>query len=314
MTPAELMTDLRIPWMARELETISITDWSDQFLHDKGSMLATDALLACAHWFAIHFVDPRRYCSGFDYFDVYSDVLLALKSSDLTSLPGFKPKQLAGKLALFIFEQAEVLSESRTDRRRLDRREKELLLDLSGDPPRCWFTGFVFPQEAVDLYISGDGPAAPLPEFVDLLLPIGLNHRNLAIEIEHLVPFSRGGTDDPESNLKLSCGWANIGKSTHLSVFDVPTTPIVARSNGLGITTLPRPLWCLRMLTVKRQCEVPGCENNLANSSLTVRPINEKGAMVPTNLKLVCPDHDSLRSKYVKPRLLVERLWETAVR
>lgn len=45
---------------------------------------------------------------------------------------------------------------------------------------------------------------------------------NFPFEIEHIIPLSRGGTDE-ESNLALACRSCNIHKSNHLTGIDEST-------------------------------------------------------------------------------------------
>ncbi len=45
---------------------------------------------------------------------------------------------------------------------------------------------------------------------------------NLPFEVEHIVPLSRGGSDD-ENNLALSCRSCNLFKSDFVSAFDEKT-------------------------------------------------------------------------------------------
>lgn len=59
---------------------------------------------------------------------------------------------------------------------------------------------------------------------------------NLPFEVEHIIPLSRGGTNQ-ENNLALSCRSCNLYKSSSVSAFDKETGEIEALT-AIGRVTI----------------------------------------------------------------------------
>jgi 5-methylcytosine-specific restriction endonuclease McrA len=193
-------------------------------------------------------------------------------------------------------------------RRALSRDDKRLLLDISGKPPRCWICGAAFKEVDVDNFLFGRTALSDLPRFVDVLRPRGLDERDLSIEVDHVVPFSRGGQD--KGNLALSCGWCNRAKGAYTSIYDVAGQPLRAQPNSIGLHSLPQPFWVVRLLALGEGCTHPdGCELSRHNAELTIAPIREAGALNITNLRVTCFGHDSLGSRRLQPPGFVRKLW-----
>lgn len=132
--------------------------------------------------------------------------------------------------------------------------------------------------------------------------------RDFAIEVDHVVPFSRGGED--KDNLELACGWCNRSKSANMSIYEVEGQPRSAGPNVLGFGSLPQPFWIVRLLALIRTCEHPdGCDRSVENAEMTVVPIRAGGALNPTNLRVTCYDHDPLGSNRLLPPSAVRKIW-----
>ena len=211
--------------------------------------------------------DPRDSSDGYAY--LFEKVLGAINDR-FPSNEKTRPEKLElAKVAARIISA--IAEKMNTDRRRRtwNVNERHLLLDISGSPPRCWICGVAFGEKAIDNFLFKQRQKLDLPPFVDVYKPRGLMERDLAIEVDHLLPLSSGGLD--EGNLKLACGWCNRYKSAHLSVYDVEGQPRPAGPNSLGITSLPQPFWVVRLLGLARSCEyVGGCNRRVDDAELTV--------------------------------------------
>jgi hypothetical protein len=131
-----------------------------------------------------------------------------------------------------------------------------------------------------------------------------LRQRDYGIEVDHMVPFSQGGGGD--DNLALACGWCNKTKGARLSLYDVQARPLEFRHPNLGITSVPRPFWVVRIMALRRRCEYGACERNVSNSEVTALPRNPCGAMNPMNLMVTCVEHDRLGADRLVHRKLLE--------
>ena len=310
-TLGEILDDFA-SWDSVRIADLARSGLQDYLVLDKGALTSGEGLASCARWFANHLVDPGIYRSKTpDYIEVFGDLISAIKASPLASRLSIESRVLASEIAPYVLAQAKALN-SKRKRQQISFEDRTLLLDLAGRTPRCWLTGYEFKQEAIDRYSNvGQARVAPLPYYVDLLRPIGLKHRDLAIQIDHVHPFSLGG-EDVIGNLRLSCGWANSMKGSCVSIFDAPTTVVRPRRNSSPVSSLPRPLWVVKLLGTISKCEYPGCRRVAKNSTLTVRPINPKGSLVPTNLKIVCEIHDEMKNELVLPSKEVAEIWAQA--
>jgi hypothetical protein len=195
----------------------------------------------------------------------------------------------------------------------LTREERITLLDLSGEPPACWICGHPFSSISTDNFLNVERREIPLPEFVDLLKPRGLKTQDFRIEVDHVRPYSLGGEDG--DNLKLSCGWCNRQKAALESIYDVPGRP--RQNKGMlseVISSLPQPFWVVRVLALSEICQhQQGCSAQKTSSILTIAPRSMSGSMVPSNLCVVCNEHDPLKNVRFQPRRVVEKLWSQGV-
>ncbi|MBG1252214.1 HNH endonuclease [Burkholderia pseudomallei] len=272
-------------------------------------LLRSDIHTQWAQWFVEGLADPSRYLEK-SYPHIFADVHAAVNRvfPDCT-----KPERLslAQTAARFVENSASAIRKLK-QRVQADREQRIVLLDLSGNPPRCWICGLRFCGEATENFRNGNAALdLPSPPFLDILKPIGLKPQDLRIEADHVYPFSHGGGD--LDNLRLSCGWCNRYKSSLQSLYEVEGRPISAAPNKFGFTTLPQRFWTVRTLATQRSCEHPdGCTASCDDHEMTIAPINDTGALNPGNLRVVCPEHDPYGNARLQHRDAVAALWSQA--
>lgn len=299
--------DPRNHWDPDALGKLALMQVPDAVLGRRRTLLRADASQQWARWFVEGLVDPRRYVGGrLNYAQIFSDVLESVNNrfSDRTRQ---ERQQLASSVSQALRRTVEQLS---SERRRavIDRSQKSFLIDVAGDPARCWICGTAFDQVAVDNFIYGEAELMPVPAFVDVLKPRGLTPRDGAIEIDHILPVALGGEN--EDNLALACGWCNRSKRAAVSIYEVEGRPRTAGPNRIGLFSLPQPFWIVRQLAVVQHCEhVGGCDRNASNAPMTVSPRLLGGSVNPQNLITTCFEHDPLRAIRLQTRNDVKTLW-----
>lgn len=294
-------------WDRSSLEDLARLQVPDSVLGRQKSLVRADINEQWARWFVESLADPRHYAKGrTSYPQIFSDIL---RMVDMRFGHFTRPQrqELASSAAKITKRLAEQFSSS-TARKSIPLAEKKFLLGIAGEPPRCWICGGSFSEEAIENYLFQAGHIVPQPAFIDVLKPRGLIARDLNIEIDHVLPFSRGG--DEENNLALACGWCNRHKSDYSSIYDIEGRPREAGTNDLGINSLPQPFWTVRILATVRTCEHPdGCNQSSDNSNLTISPLNACAAMNPANLHVTCYIHDPLRNVRLQSARIVSKLW-----
>ncbi len=204
---------------------------------------------------------------------------------------------LSKQVATLVIDRVSVYHSRSLTRKTISIDTKMALLDIYGNKPRCWLTGYQFTDEAIFNFTEPKCEQLPLnlPIYVDRLKPIGLNKRDITIEIDHLHPFSRGGSDDI-GNYRLICGWANKIKSNSTTGYSIAQKNIYmgsCSSNGLYY-------WVLRLIGLRRKCEHPGCNKTIENCELRVRSSLGKSKLItPLNMQVVCEEHDDLDDRFV---------------
>ncbi|MBK1670052.1 hypothetical protein CKO28_18620 [Rhodovibrio sodomensis] len=294
-------------WSSASLGELARLQVPEGLLGRQKSLLRADINEQWARWFVESLADPRHYARlDASYPQIFADVFEVVETRfHYFSRP--QKKELAASAAHILKRFVDRLQASRR-RQPVPFSDKRLLLDFAGDPPRCWICGAKFAPEAVENFLYQERHEVPLPQFIDILKPRGLSHRDVAIEIDHVVAHSHGGGE--ENNLALSCGWCNRHKSALSSIYDVEGRPRTAGQNQLGVDSLPQPFWTVRVLAVVRRCEHPeGCEQSADKANVTVVPINQKGATNPANLRVCCYDHDPYRSIRLQPVRIVRDVW-----
>lgn len=298
-------------WMAEDVERTA--RWAPPeglFGPRRGNLLRGDIHTQWSLWFVESLADPARYIEKEKtYAHVVVDVLNAVQRQ----YPGAtRPEQteLAEFIADLVWSRTTFLRTARA--RKVRSREERLdLLTTAGSPPRCWICGHAFSEAECEAFL-GEAIMRNAQPFVDVLRPSGLRDIDHVIQIEHIAPWSRGGEDDA-ANLALACSWCNRHKAANRSTYDVQGSSVLAGPNKFGLGTLPRHFWTVRLLAIQGRCEDPsGCSAATTNSELTVQPINPLGAMVPSNLRVVCPSHHWLGHERLQTRAVAAQLWGVA--
>jgi hypothetical protein len=295
-------------WSELSLDKLASFDVPHVLLGRRRSILKGDINEQWARWFAESLADPRRVArQKITYPFLFQEALKAVESRFHKEKTITEKKEIASEIARIVKRLSENMTDRR-GRRALVFDERKLLLDISGVPPRCWICGAPFKEKAIQNFLYKKKDKIQTPPFVDILKPRGLTERDYAIEVDHVVPFSKGGAH--EGNLELACGWCNRHKGAHVAIYDVEGQPRIAGSNTFGITSLPQPFWVVRLLAVGGKCEHPdGCGCTAKNAELTIAPIWNTGALNPVNLRITCYEHDPLSNKRYQSLRLVKKIW-----
>lgn len=262
------------------------------------SLLRNDINLQWLAWFCESLCNLDECASTSDIYKIFSLVRRGLIHVDIKeSDPLFF--NLCHLISKFMHNRIDCIN----GRLRL-RIKKQLKIDLiesSNGRPRCWICNSLFSHEAINLFLGKDGKIS-LPEMVDYMMPRGLIERDLKIEVEHKLPFSKGGGDiDNLDNIALSCGWCNRYKSNYISIYDVGRN-LKSYKNGSYVGySIPEPYWIIRKLALENKCSHIGCFCNRKNK-LYIDLINPRGAANPINLKVVCKLHMNERHRRFVPR------------
>ena len=294
-------------WDNRELWEFGSLVAPDAVLGDHGTLLRADINARWASWFVECLVDPERYAGGRSTkVGAYADVL-AVVERHFGSYSARELEEVARVATDAVWEIVK-RREASAERSRLSWEDRSLLLDIAGSPARCWICGEAFPKAAIENFRGGTVRNVSLPDFVDIFKPRGLSQRDLAVEVDHVVPHSQGGGDS--DNLRLACGWCNRHKSARTSIYDVRGPSSGTRRRVFRGVSVPEPFWTIRMLGVIRRCEHrDGCDRSVDDSPLTVYPAFEKGAMNPVNLLVTCREHDPYGGQRRQPRSVAARVW-----
>ncbi|MFF4926856.1 HNH endonuclease [Kitasatospora sp. NPDC001261] len=270
-------------------------------------LLRADYAMTVGRWFLEGIIDVRRHARGTSNIGhVFKEVRTSLTSLCRDS-PADEIDGAATELASLAWR--EVVALRGAGRERITRSMKVAVWLSNGPDQRCYLCGYSFSIHARDLLLGRTrANLAPL-SMVDFTRPRGANWRHLRIELDHEIPVAEGGVTD-ESNLRLTCGWCNVTKSSLWSFYDAKAW-IAGEMNHptLGFVSIPQPLWMLRIVAARGRCEAAaGCTARLENSELFVAPHNPTGSMTPTNLLVVCASHDPWAAhRLVSPALLPAR-------
>jgi hypothetical protein len=261
-------------------------------------LLQGDITREWCKWIIEQFIDHDFLNSELSFIRVYKEVIICLDMMLGWQIDNDDKLQIAKHISNLVLERVEYIKEEEKQRKNITADIKEELLSIYGDSPRCWLTGYKFSKEAVFNFTASksDKVELNLPTYVDRYRPIGVNARDLCIEVDHLHPFSLGGKDCID-NYRLICGWANKVKSNHISGYSYGTK--VTGKNKL----YPKSYyyWVLRVIGLKRKCEFPGCKNDIYNSELTVcSSLGSSKSINPVSMMVVCKDHDTLNDRYLK--------------
>ena len=299
------------PWSGEPFGGIEGIGELRQLFGDRQDLIVGDLLIRWMRWYLDGTVDPQLVAEeNIQYAFLYSEVKSAIESQALAvGQSESSILEITKIIANAILDTAISLRKSRErQRQRLSYSGRRLLLDIAAPSPSCWICGLKFSQESIDEFLEPQGRSLELPDFVDILAPRGLKSQDLRIEVDHVIPFSLGGGD--EGNQRLSCGWCNRYKGAHVSLYDVNADSIKSGNNALRLRSLPPRFWIVRMLAYRRRCEgSDSCNYTRDDGRLYVSPIRDVGSMNPSNLRLVCLDHDTFREKRWQSQRTAREVW-----
>lgn len=290
--------DPKTAWEANVSDRLASRSIPAGLIGRRRTSIVSDAYREWARWFAYSLLSAREAERLGSYPRIFDRILSQVRLSirDLTQPEEIRLSRI---ISTFMHEEVKALAASR-QRTRLSRRDKYYLLDISGSPPRCWITGRVFSEEAIDRFLGDESKVQSLPLFIDSYVAVGGRTRDLTIEIDHTIPYSLGGGDG--DNLRLVSGWVNSNKSNYMSLYEASSRPLRLRTST-GVVTAPRPIWSIRTLALQRRCEhYGGCSATSTTEEMRITKINLTGDPVPSNLKVVCAKHDDTYQERLVPR------------
>lgn len=296
-------------WQISNLSNIAQTRIPDFITGNQDVILRADITTLWTQWFLESICDPERFIENYPG---YAHVVHSVKNEIpflFSNIPIAKHGEIIRQISKLL--DGEIKRRHIQHRVTFDSRIKNMLLDIYGSEPRCWICGYKFSTWAMKKF-SGQitSEEVPQPQFIDYLMPRGLNSRDLQIEIDHVFPFSEGGEEDIE-NLRLACGWCNVHKSNRLSLYDVASKPGIIHHPNLGRVTVPHPFWNVRLLSLHRQCQHEGgCDRTVDNAELTITSRHPKGSMNPMNLRVTCIEHDNIGSNRFIAKTAAEHLFK----
>ena len=238
-------------WRMADLVAMSSRVPPDAMLPRNEPILRADAYAIWFRWFVEGLCNPLRYVEDETktIIDVLADVLArvdALYSGE----PQDERRAFAQKISQRIM--LEVERHRQLKRIGASPALKRDLVDEAGGEPRCWICGFKFSEHAVDRFLKKrKAIELELPQFVDVLRPRGIVHRDIGIEVEHIVPVAGGGGG--RDNLALACGWCNKSKGARTSIYDADGRPprSVYALGSVVWHELPHPFWTVRILATR---------------------------------------------------------------
>lgn len=302
----DVLGDASSWWMGSTLQRVEALDVPGAVLDGNRELLAADMRFLWTHWFVESLGDPKRYLTGtVSRPRIFADVLEAVRDR-FAGRGSDEQEEIASSVADIVLGMVRGLKQTSGGRRGLPLTLKQELVDRAKDPARCWLCGGVFPQAAVDRFMSGrrDIEVKPL-HYVDILKPRGVRGWELAIQVDHVQAFAQGGGEG--DNLALACGWCNSAKSWYRWLYDTDSRGKPGHADPFKGVDLPQPFWTVRLMGAVRQCEHEGCDRSADNCEVTVAPIG-KGALNPLNLRVTCSKHDRYPQRF-RPREVAAQAW-----
>lgn len=255
-------------------------------------LLRGDVNALWGRWFLEGLADPALFTGGrLQYPHLLKQVRDSVAAMAVT-MPADEQREVARRLSDLLYAEVERRIAAR--RIPLQREGRLLLWELY---PRCWICGGEFPDWARSRFLGEMTDAAePIGRpFVDFFRPRGVRPTDLRIEIEHVVAHAHGGATDL-SNLRLACGWCNRAKGARTLLYDAEGTTRLFDHPTAGAISIPQPFWVVRLLAMRPRCEDPsGCVARTSAQELTVAPRRIGGSPNPSNLMVVCNNHDPLQ-------------------
>lgn len=293
-------------WNIQSLSGIGNQRVPDFVMSGRGLLLRADINILWTQWFIESICDPEIFANsdrGYAY--IFQTVHERIPYIFAGTSEGERKK-----LTKYVARLVDKEVQRRKNRKRnfICLESKKMLWDIYGPEHRCWICGYKFTKWAKNKFIGENNYGeSPLPQFIDYITLHGLTQRDISVELDHVVPFSKGGNE--EDNLRLACGWCNSHKGNWISLYDVPVKPHVVEHPKLGKQSIPHPFWIIRLLSIRRGCEYEyGCDRTVDNSQLTVVYKNPSGSMNPTNLRITCFDHDPIGSDRLISRKVAETI------
>lgn len=299
----ELLKTLFKVWDINSVKQFSNITVPDNIVLNRRTLYAGDLNLLWANWFIesiCHLANLSK--TSTNYVHIYSKVIHALPHF-LSDLKDDEIKEVAKPIAKIILNDYLKRIINRDD----DSNLKETLLSLY-NPPRCWICGYKFSDTSVSNFLDGSKPLPEQPRYVDKYMPRGMNELDYKITIEHVLPISQIG-DNELDNIRLTCHWCNNAKSDNTLLYETSFSPRVYKLARHQIIELPPAFWVIRLLGMIGKCEHPdGCDKTKYNTELTIAPRNLEGKLNPTNIMLVCTEHDPIKSSRYALRSEYERM------
>lgn len=291
-------------WTQDALREVSRLDVPSVVFGANDWLLKADHATTVARWFVEGLVDlaPYEFDDSLNIGHLYKELITQMRS--LTPAPDDEVRKAARKLASFAWH--DVILRRNMGRKAIRKRLREEVWFREEPNQRCYLCGYKFTPLARDLFLHRTAGALTPRNLVDFTRPRGRSARHLAVEVDHVMPVIEGGATDID-NLRLACGWCNIVKSRYCAIYDAKSWSVGVVSHPiLGHVSVPQPLWLLRLVAIRGRCEErSSCQARLADHELFVAPRSPKGALTPTNLMVVCQDHDPWRhQRLVNPALL----------
>jgi hypothetical protein len=296
------LSDPIAPWSQNGLRNIARLHVPDRVLGHLEDVLRGDAHRQWASWFLGSICDVDAYArSNTGYAFIFKDVLARIQQT-MTELGAKDVEGLASQIAKLAHGEVRRRAGDRT-RKQIDKAYRRQLVDVADGRPYCWICGWRFQQDAIDRFLEISQEQPSPPKLIDIFKPIGINRRHLHIEVDHVTPFSRGGTDT-EDNLRLCCGWCNAHKSNRSSIYEVSGEARITKGTN-SKRVLPQPFWVIRVLIM--EAERHGLSPK--DGELTVALRNPSGAVNPTNLMVVSYDNDPMGTARFENHEVATRLW-----
>jgi 5-methylcytosine-specific restriction endonuclease McrA len=293
-------------WDIKSLSNIANQRVPDFIMNGRGTLLRADIHILWTQWFIESICDPDIFANSSQGYAFILKTVQQRIPLIFPEVPEYERNELTKYIARLVDKEVE----RRKDRKRIfaSLETRKMLWDICFPEPRCWICGYKFTKWAENKFLGySNYNDAPFPRFIDYMTLHGLIERDISVEIDHALPFSKGGNE--EDNLRLACGWCNSHKGDKVSLYDVALKPRILEHPKFRKQSVPHPFWIVRLLSVRRSCEYEGgCNYTVDNSQLTVFPRHPEGAMNPTNLRVICFEHDPLGSNRFVSRTVAEKI------
>jgi predicted Zn-ribbon and HTH transcriptional regulator len=263
-----------------------------------GEILRDDFNGLLTGWF-IDSLKPQNVTPTTHYVHLFKKVARFLKAR-FPSSPQHEVDEASDKLARLVQNAIRDLK----TRKAVSLKDKRQLL-VSSDR-RCQICGFVFPNDVVNRYLGGP-PARTSYSLYDFLKHTRRSAKFTQIEIDHIQPISRGGTNSL-TNYQLLCGFCNNVKKHHITVYDPSYKIVEIPHPKLGKLTLSSLFLVVRVLA-GNNCHF--CGKEAKEVELTVSPmVALTGSSIvmsdqinPVNIQVNCYSCDPIKKyRYLATR------------